>query len=193
MSAALEMLRARADADVDATAYTGKRRPTWAPPLVLGEELVSTLRELGWLGAEDKPIARLWALFTSPRERYHQATLGLAPGATRCWGFELRAGAARKGELFFVSSRRRDGTWRNGPVHWSYQRGYLLRSRATELGAARVLEFAGAPDEQMRLGGILAGICACCGRALTDPISLERGIGPECWGSAQAEALTRKA
>lgn len=25
-------------------------------------------------------------------------------------------------------------------------------------------------------------ICSCCGRALTDPVSIERGIGPECYG-----------
>lgn len=24
--------------------------------------------------------------------------------------------------------------------------------------------------------------CGCCGRALTDPVSIERGIGPECYG-----------
>jgi len=23
--------------------------------------------------------------------------------------------------------------------------------------------------------------CACCGRGLTDPEAIERGIGPECW------------
>ncbi|ATQ66888.1 MULTISPECIES: DUF6011 domain-containing protein [Methylosinus] len=23
--------------------------------------------------------------------------------------------------------------------------------------------------------------CVCCGRALTDPETIERGIGPECW------------
>jgi Family of unknown function (DUF6011) len=25
------------------------------------------------------------------------------------------------------------------------------------------------------------GDCYCCGKLLTDPISIERGIGPECW------------
>ncbi len=26
------------------------------------------------------------------------------------------------------------------------------------------------------------GKCGCCGRTLTHPESLDRGIGPECWG-----------
>jgi hypothetical protein len=30
-----------------------------------------------------------------------------------------------------------------------------------------------------------AGKCACCGRTLTDPISIERGIGPICWDMGQ--------
>jgi hypothetical protein len=27
-----------------------------------------------------------------------------------------------------------------------------------------------------------ASLCGCCGRKLTDPVSIERGIGPECFG-----------
>ena len=35
------------------------------------------------------------------------------------------------------------------------------------------------------------GRCRKCGRKLTDPISRERGFGPECWGeiTSRAEAL----
>ncbi len=25
-------------------------------------------------------------------------------------------------------------------------------------------------------------LCGCCGRALTDPVSIDRGIGPDCYG-----------
>ena len=46
---------------------------------------------------------------------------------------------------------------------------------------ARVLDFVGAPDEQMRAAAELAGCCFICGKMLTDPISLERGIGPDCY------------
>lgn len=27
-----------------------------------------------------------------------------------------------------------------------------------------------------------AQLCGCCGRQLTDPESIDRGIGPDCWG-----------
>jgi hypothetical protein len=50
----------------------------------------------------------------------------------------------------------------------------------TELARARVLDFIGAPDAQMRLAARLWGHCCICGKALTDPISLEKGIGPDC-------------
>jgi hypothetical protein len=31
---------------------------------------------------------------------------------------------------------------------------------------------------------MLSAHCLCCGRGLTDPASMARWIGPECWGSA---------
>jgi hypothetical protein len=60
------------------------------------------------------------------------------------------------------------------------RRRHSLRLRAIELAGARVLDFAGAPNAQMQLAGRLWGHCCICGKELTDPISLERGIGPEC-------------
>jgi Family of unknown function (DUF6011) len=42
------------------------------------------------------------------------------------------------------------------------------------------LERAGAPDAQMPAAGRLSGHCFKCFRELTDPVSLERGIGPDC-------------
>ena len=68
--------------------YLGDRRPTWAPPLVLDGEPVSVLRYLSML--DDKPIARLWAQFTSPEH-----------GDLQCVGFELRAGTTRAAKKFF--------------------------------------------------------------------------------------------
>ena len=62
----------------------------------------------------------------------------------------------------------------------AFYRHQQLRVRAVELARDRVLAFAGAPGAQMRLAARLSGQCFNCGRALTDPLSLERGIGPEC-------------
>jgi hypothetical protein len=75
---------------------------------------------------------------------------------------------------------------------------HQLRQRAVELARARVLEFAGAPGAQMQAAGRLSGHCFNCFRALTDPISLERGIGPDClegkvrfikWAALEAYSL----
>jgi Family of unknown function (DUF6011) len=62
----------------------------------------------------------------------------------------------------------------------AHHKRQALWARAIELARERVLEFAGAPGVQMALAGRLCGHCFNCWRALTDPISLERGIGPEC-------------
>jgi len=56
-----------------------------------------------------------------------------------------------------------------------------LKQRTYELAQARVLDFIGAPDTQMQAAGRLWGHCCRCGKQLTDPLSLERGIGPDCW------------
>jgi hypothetical protein len=54
--------------------------------------------------------------------------------------------------------------------------------RLHELAKQRVAEFAGDPFAQMIAGAYVSGNCAICGRHLTDPISLERRIGPERYG-----------
>ena len=66
--------------------------------------------------------------------------------------------------------------------------------RLYELAKQRVAEFAGDPLAQMIAGAHVTGNCAICGRGLTDPISLERGIGPECYGKiAPRTASLRRA
>lgn len=161
---ALDELRSRAVRDVKIRGLT-RRRPSWAPFIALSDELASVLRQLGWLAPDAEPLGRLWANFTMPND-----------GAVECKGFALRAGRERSGKCFYEATALRDG-WLAGPC-WTY-RGTPV-SRATELGAAATLSFAGAADAQMKLGGVLAKACGCCGRTLTDTISLEYGIGPEC-------------
>jgi Family of unknown function (DUF6011) len=62
----------------------------------------------------------------------------------------------------------------------TYRRRKWLRQRAIELARARVLEFAGAPGMQMQAASRLWGHCFNCSKTLSDPTSLERGIGPDC-------------
>jgi hypothetical protein len=61
---AFERLREKAEAQV--AAHEGDRRPSWAPPLILGEELTEVCQKLGCLRSDDKPIGRLWAHFATP-------------------------------------------------------------------------------------------------------------------------------
>lgn len=48
-----------------------------------------------------------------------------------------------------------------------------------------LLRMAADPAGEARLYGQRTGVCCCCGRELTDPVSIEAGIGPICaekWG-----------
>lgn len=57
---------------------------------------------------------------------------------------------------------------------------YKALTRMTELATDRLLQFVGDPGTERLRGSQITGTCCCCGKTLTDKISLERGIGPEC-------------
>jgi Family of unknown function (DUF6011) len=242
---AFERLRQRAESEV--TIHDTDRRPSWAPPLILGEELAEACLELEYLTLDDKLIGRLWATFATPKRsgrwlREHTSNLPLA--GLSCRGFQLHAGGARgsTGNILFEAQRKESGEWRFGPREWSseyssprrydwerlirererlrhelehytlsegrqlqvetrlaeiarqieaidaldatganeHRKHRSLRQQALELARARVLDFIGAPDAQMQLAARLWGHCCICGKELSDPISLERGIGPDC-------------
>ena len=65
-----EELRRSAENDVNCNVGR-KFRPSWAPPLILEDELLAACIELGRLKADDKPIARLWAIFADPKAKGH--------------------------------------------------------------------------------------------------------------------------
>jgi Family of unknown function (DUF6011) len=239
---AFDRLRQRAESDV--TSDTERtRRPTWAPPMLLGDELGELCYTTGLLSGDDVWIGRLWAMFATPKRsgsylREHASTLPLR--GISCRGFQFYAGAERGGvsELLFEAQRQESGEWRFGPwmrfaefqsprrrdwdalVHrrelcrerltdprgWgdlpaeienlarkidaidaldreqaqAHRERQLTRHRILELTRTRVLDFVGAPDTQMQMASRLWGHCCICGKELTDPVSLERGIGPEC-------------
>ena len=246
---AFEALRQRAETEV-ASDSERLQRPSWAPPLVLEGELLETCRALDYLSADDKPIARLWATFATPKRsgRYLREHISALPlMGVSCRGFQLHAGATRgptHAILFEAQLRKESGDWQFGPREYyhSYRSAYehdwerlirerehlrhelethkvhyaeaqqqeqqtrlaalteqinaidtqdaekadarrqrqVLRQRALELARARVLDFIGTPDAQRQMAGRLAGHCCICWKDLTDPISLEAGIGPEC-------------
>jgi hypothetical protein len=165
--------------------FTGKnKRPVWAPPMVLPDELVDLWRNLPPKIDSLIPVARLWANFLNPTR---------TGGKVVCHGFELRLGVERKGPVLFQSMFY-NGQWCSGPRYevpegeslseagkrWAAR--VRLLARSVELAAQRVTDFAGDPDKQMRLGGIAASRCCFCGRKIWDKISLEVGIGSECRG-----------
>jgi hypothetical protein len=57
---------------------------------------------------------------------------------------------------------------------------YKALTRMTELATQRLAQFIGDPEAERRRGAQVTGACFCCGKTLTDTISVERGIGPEC-------------
>ena len=56
---------------------------------------------------------------------------------------------------------------------------YQVRQRAID--ALKHEHFSDLHPEMM-----LSPHCLCCGKGLTDPVSMARWVGPECWGSASA-------
>jgi hypothetical protein len=233
---AFEALRQRVEAEV-ARGFKHERWPTWAPPLLLEGELLELCLELGYLTPDDKPIARLWAMFADPKQvgSYFRKNVSkhTLSGIT-CRGFQLFAGAERQNSISILFEAQKDAKgWRFGP--WTRLAGYSesrrsndrkwedltrsrirlqeldpkeseklakeiaaleaedlklaetfhvrqrQRARIRELSRLRVLDFVGAPDVQMQLAGRLCGHCCVCFKELTDPISLERGIGPDCY------------
>jgi hypothetical protein len=236
---AFERLRQKAEAQV--AEHEGDRRPSWAPPLFLGDELAEACRALDYLAADDKPIGRLWAQFATPKRsgRYLRENVSQHPlHGIAVRGYQLFASGERqsRAEMLFEAQRRDDGKWQFGP--WRSSNAYIsprareweelirkrvqidhnvvmpkewvdanraavtaqiealdaqdtidakrhderqrLRNRALGLARARVLDFIGAPDAEMQLAGRLWGHCCRCGKGLIDPLSLERGIGPDC-------------
>jgi hypothetical protein len=233
------MLRQRAESQVTFD-EDAQRRPSWAPPLILGEELAQVCLDLGYLTLDDKWIGRLWATYATPKRsgrwlREHTSKHPLH--GIQCRGFKLYAGGTRgtRAALLFEAQRTEAGEWQFGPREYlrdyysprsreweqlirererapsiynagqlaavlaelthkieaidaedhaaaqAYRNRQHFRQRALELARARVLDFIGAPDVQMQLAGRLCGHCCICFKALTDSVSLERGIGPDCF------------
>jgi hypothetical protein len=62
---------------------------------------------------------------------------------------------------------------------------FFATSEASAAVLPRLLAVAADPLTEATLYGKETGECCCCGRELTDPVSVERGIGPICeskWG-----------
>lgn len=107
------------------------------------------------------------------------------------WGGEVRIKRAGEqsrepGSLVLVDRPGFDATYfgrisRTGELTLARS---LPASRADAL-TAMLCEFSADPATYARMDGKRTGRCCCCARELTDPVSVEMGIGPVCadrWG-----------
>lgn len=75
------------------------------------------------------------------------------------------------------------GAGRNQPYMGKVMQGKFLRGRdCTDALQAEFLALVADPLAAARAHGKQTGRCACCGRELTDPVSVANGIGPICEG-----------
>lgn len=247
LSEILESLRHRAEEFTSDAADT--RRPSWAPALVVNDEFIQLVRELGLLQGDDKPVVRLWAKFADPRVKgtLLRQQVGLTLEGVRCRAFDLHVGMKRKGPRLFWAKCGGDAAWDHGSQRWREWGDYefqILQYRVRELKRScegteellkrdwpsaeqrqswvpkleqnrrelveiepkykagqealdvrnkkiarllvlareRVIEFGGGDHlTQMVAGALVSGHCCICGKGLTDPVSIERGIGPDCY------------
>lgn len=100
----------------------------------------------------------------------------------------LRVKKAKDGDCYFVYARKGEGYSYMG---WMKSGDTAVRvskkSNPAATGAPRTaLEWSlkklseGSVPDQLEIWH--EGCCCRCGRKLTDPVSIQRGIGPECFG-----------
>jgi Family of unknown function (DUF6011) len=153
---------------------------------------------------EDRPADSYWRL---------RPTIRVAPGrrnrpdlAVRLWakqhdgsarlvGFRARMGQTRSGKrLIDFGIRERDGALvSNFQLLADHPN---LPPRLTELEelSRRMLDAKAVGRHEDPIAVLARNVvaqaratfCACCGRLLTDPVSVESGIGPECGATFQA-------
>lgn len=93
-----------------------------------------------------------------------------------------KAGTANAGAIYVVDADKTDGDG---------QRLYLGKILAGQFAPVKactperqrqIAEACADPLKEAIAYGRRTGVCACCGRELTDPVSIEQGIGPICLG-----------
>jgi hypothetical protein len=153
------------------------RRPSCGLPITLGAELLEKLcGDRSLRDGQIQSTGRLWAIWLGPQNRWRPAWA--SNDRHTCCGFKLRIGGRHQGRVLFqVTKRHRDGVW--AASLWSPDtRQLILRGLA---------EFAGSSDGEIAEGARLLVVCRYCFRKLTDPISIECGIGPECFSHSGAD------
>lgn len=109
----------------------------------------------------------------------HAKASGLKRTKMRFDGFEVKPAPAsgRNAGAYYVTSHG------GGTYFGKIQGGKFLTSRGCDAAMqAKVQDAMQDPLEAATYFGRHSGTCSCCGRTLTDPASIEAGIGPICAG-----------
>jgi hypothetical protein len=115
-----ETLRVLAEADT-IDAGTAKRRPSWGPAIVLGDDILAALADLN-CPLPNKKVARLWATFANPNKvgRYLRVNVSTLPmEGVRVRAFELRLSTDRSGERLLTAKRDSSSQWSVNTSTWS--------------------------------------------------------------------------
>jgi hypothetical protein len=95
----------------------------------------------------------------------------------------------KAGRRIGKSSLIRGATWTLDGADETAIRDYLNRP-VRQTADEAITAIAANPFGASTTYGKLTGKCGCCNRKLTDPTSLLRGIGPECWDNLGKPAMT---
>jgi Family of unknown function (DUF6011) len=126
-------------------------------------------------------VGRIEAMFEVARRN------GLKDPEFRTEHFRISAAPqdrANPGALYVVYDRIYAGKIVDGKFFAKREWQRNMLSRADDV-VEKLREIAASPIEAARRYGRSTGICSCCNRKLTDPESVEAGIGPICakkWG-----------
>lgn len=86
------------------------------------------------------------------------------------------------GLSFNLRCREGESAWEFKPtsVHWGCEHSYdeWIQLKQRMIGVPTPDRF-----EKLTPDLMLSPNCICCGKGLTDPASMARWVGPECWGS----------
>lgn len=122
---------------------------------------------------QEVDVSRILAMFETAKAS------GLKRLGFRALDIEIKAAAPgrNEGTLWVTANGEFQGGVKGGKFNPTFNCSETTKRRLTEVAAD--------PLGQAKLFGVQTGKCSCCGRELTDPVSIANGIGPICeekWG-----------
>lgn len=123
----------------------------------------------------DVDLSPIHAMFDKAREN------GLSRLAYRAEGLVLSPASSTSANAGAIYVKTKGGEYLGKVVGTKF----MATREATPDHKAAIEVIARNPAEAATAYGKRTGECSCCGRELTDPVSIERGIGPICadkWG-----------